>query len=161
MNIMNGDLRVRKALEQDVPHIYRLIVSGKPEGESSESVPEQTPPGCYEAFRIIDSDKHQLLAVAELSGVIIGTMQITFIHRLAGQGRADCLIESVRVDSEYRNRGYGAHMMRWAIDMAKSSGCRKIELTSDLRRHDAHRFYESLGFKFSHRGAKLPLQNLE
>ncbi len=37
---------------------------------------------CYDAFRIIDSDKHQMLVVAELPGVIIGTMQITFIHRL-------------------------------------------------------------------------------
>jgi GNAT superfamily N-acetyltransferase len=152
---MNGNLRIRKASEQDIPHIYRLIVSGKPEGESTDSVPGQLPPKCYDAFRIIDSDKHQLLVVAELSGDIIGTMQMTFIHRLTGQGRADCVIESVRIDADYRNSGYGTQLMKWAIETAKNASCRKIELTSDLRRHDAHRFYEGLGFTFSHRGAKL------
>jgi len=154
-NFMNDNLRIRIASEQDIPDIYRLIISGRPEGDLGDIETDHVPPGCYDAFRIIDSDNHQMLIVAELDGIIIGTMQLTYIHRLTGQGRADCVIESVRIDARYRNRGYGAKLMRWAIDTARSSSCRKIELTSDLRRHDAHRFYENLGFTFSHRGAKL------
>ena len=152
---MTENLLIREASEQDIPEIYRLIVSGRPEGEPSEPEPERTPPGCYEAFRIIDTDEHQMLMVAELFGTVIGTMQITFIHYLTGQGRPDCQIESVRVDAEHRNRGYGAQMIAWVLETARSASCRKIQLTSDLRRHDAHRFYERLGFKFSHRGAKM------
>lgn len=152
---MNDGLSIRRATEQDIPHIYRLIVSGKPDGDTGDVGPEETPPGCYEAFRIISTDSHQMLLVAELSGTVVGTMQLTFIHHLTGQGHADCQVESVRVDGQYRNRGIGTQMMRWVFDTAKSTSCRKVELTSDLRRHDAHRFYERLGFKFSHRGAKL------
>jgi hypothetical protein len=32
-----------------------------------------------------------------------------------------------------------------------------VQLTADKQRPDAHRFYESLGFKASHEGMKLHL----
>src|SRR5215212_3990609 len=37
------------------------------------------------------------------------------------------------------------------------SGGRMVQLTTDKRRADAHRFYESLGFVASHEGMKLRL----
>jgi len=50
-------------------------------------------------------------------------------------------------------------MMRWAIDRARERGCGVAQLTSDRRRTDAHRFYESLGFTASHVGMKLKLRS--
>lgn len=46
---------------------------------------------------------------------------------------------------------------RDAIEAARQDGCGLVQLTSDKRRADAIRFYESLGFEASHEGLKLPL----
>jgi hypothetical protein len=48
-------------------------------------------------------------------------------------------------------------MITWAIDQAKQRGCGLVQLTSDKRRSDAIRFYESLGFQPTHEGLKLQL----
>jgi GNAT superfamily N-acetyltransferase len=76
---------------------------------------------------------------------------------LSGAGRYDCQIEDVHVDRFWRNRGIGSLMMRWAIEFASARDCRRVQLTTDKRRKDAHRFYERLGFILSHEGAKLML----
>jgi GNAT superfamily N-acetyltransferase len=46
-------------------------------------------------------------------------------------------------------------MVQWAIAAAREQGCGLVQLTSDKRRHDAIRFYQSLGFTASHEGLKL------
>ena len=48
-------------------------------------------------------------------------------------------------------------MMNWAIERARERGCRIVQLTSDLKRDQAHRFYSQLGFVHSHAGYKLHL----
>jgi GNAT superfamily N-acetyltransferase len=47
--------------------------------------------------------------------------------------------------------------MRHAIERARRLGCYRVQLTSNVVRSDAHRFYERLGFTPSHLGFKLPL----
>ena len=47
--------------------------------------------------------------------------------------------------------------MREAIARARAAGCGLVQLTSDVSRLDARRFYERLGFKATHIGMKLPL----
>jgi GNAT superfamily N-acetyltransferase len=41
-------------------------------------------------------------------------------------------------------------MMEWAIAQCRARGCRMVQLTTDKRRHDAHRFYARPGFVASH-----------
>ena len=53
--------------------------------------------------------------------------------------------------------GIGRRMFAWAIERARIRGCRLVQLTTDKRRPDAIRFYESLGFVASHEGMKLVL----
>jgi GNAT superfamily N-acetyltransferase len=49
-------------------------------------------------------------------------------------------------------------MMGWVIEEARRRGCALVQLTTDKRRTDAHRFYERLGFAASHEGMKLLLR---
>jgi GNAT superfamily N-acetyltransferase len=49
-------------------------------------------------------------------------------------------------------------MMRHAIAEARERGAKKVRLTSNAVRNDAHRFYERLGFARSHFGFHLPLK---
>ena len=53
--------------------------------------------------------------------------------------------------------GIGAAMMAWAIERARERGCVLVQLTTDKRRDDAHRFYRRLGFVATHEGMKLTL----
>ena len=40
-----------------------------------------------------------------------------------------------------RSRGYGATMLRWLMDLARSEGCTTFSLDSGTQRRDAHAFY--------------------
>jgi GNAT superfamily N-acetyltransferase len=42
--------------------------------------------------------------------------------------------------------------VRHCLEIARDAGCTRLSLTTDARRVDAHRFYERLDFKHSHRG---------
>jgi GNAT superfamily N-acetyltransferase len=95
--------------------------------------------------------------VAERDGVVIGTLQLTFIRGLSKVGAWIMLIEAVRVAGELRGRGIGRQMIAAAVDIARAHGCRSVELGTHQSRVDAQRFYEQLGFVKSHFGMKLAL----
>ena len=53
----------------------------------------------------------------------------------------------------------GSALLGWAIEESRERGAALIQLTTDLRREDARRFYERLGFEGSHLGMKRALTN--
>jgi GNAT superfamily N-acetyltransferase len=48
--------------------------------------------------------------------------------------------------------------MEHAIAKAWEKGCRLVQLTINKQRTEARRFYEKLGFAFTHEGAKMMLE---
>ena len=60
---------------------------------------------------------------------------------------------------EGRGQGLGRQMIDWAVGQARARGCALVQLTSDQRRPEAHRFYEQAGFVPSHLGFKLRLDD--
>ena len=110
------------------------------------------------AFDGIDRDNNQLLAVAELGGETVGCLQLTFIPGLSRNGMERCQIEGVRIARHMRGKSLGKQMLRWAIATCRDRGCGLVQLLMDKKRLDAHRFYESLGFKANHQGFRLYLQ---
>nr|WP_229789969.1 GNAT family N-acetyltransferase [Pilimelia terevasa] len=131
------------------------MLADDPLGAARESPDDLTPYAA--AYAVIDADPHQLLAVAERDGRVVGTLQLTFLPGLARRGTTRAQIEAVRVASGERGSGLGATLMEWAVEQARDRGCGLVQLTSDSSRTDAHRFYERLGFKASHVGFKLDL----
>jgi GNAT superfamily N-acetyltransferase len=149
------DLTLRRAAAGDVPAIVALLADD-PIGASRETPDDREP---YAAsFRAIDADPNQMLVVVERSDRVVATMQLTFIPGLSRRGTWRAQIEGVRVASTERGAGYGEQLMRWAIEQARQRGCALVQLTSDARRAEAHRFYERLGFVASHTGFKLALE---
>ncbi|MFT7461819.1 MAG: GNAT superfamily N-acetyltransferase, partial [Pseudohongiellaceae bacterium] len=110
-----------------------------------------------DAFDQIARDPNNELVVVTSEDQLVGMLQLTFIPYLTHTGSWRCLIEGVRIHSRLRGQGMGARFFEWAIERARSRGCRLVQLTSDKQRPDAIRFYESLGFVASHEGFKLPL----
>jgi GNAT superfamily N-acetyltransferase len=105
----------------------------------------------------IAADPRSRLIVADVDGQVAGTFQLTVLPGLSRHGMRRAQIEGVRVAAPWRGQGLGRAMLGWAIEAARQDGCGLVQLTSDKRRADAIRFYESLGFEASHEGLKLPL----
>ncbi|WP_448808775.1 GNAT family N-acetyltransferase [Agromyces bauzanensis] len=146
---------VRRARRADLGALIALIAADALRANDDSVAPEHL--GAYErAFEAIDADPAQTLVAVEASdGAVVGTMQLTLIPGLARGGAARLQVEAVRVAESARGLGLGTAMMRWAIERARESGAALVQLTSDARRADAHRFYERLGFEASHVGYKL------
>jgi GNAT superfamily N-acetyltransferase len=106
------------------------------------------------AFAEIDADPNQLLLVATLDDQVVATAHVTWIRTLSADGGLYCQVESVRTASGARGRGIGARLMVTIEKEARRRGTTRIQLTSDRRRDDAHRFYERLGYEASHVGMK-------
>ena len=149
-------LSFRDAIPDDLGFIVRLIVDDNviPTNDRPD---EPGHPRYLAAFEAIAADPNQRLVVAEFEGQRIGTQQLTFIPGINRLGELRCLIEAVHVAPTHRNLGLGGEMIGWAIEQARARGCGIVQLTSNKKRLDAHRFYERLGFKNSHEGFKLAL----
>lgn len=146
----------RQATEADLPAIVTLLADD-PLGAGREN-PAMPPDRRYvAAFAAIAADPNQLLAVAEADGAVVGTLQLTFLPGLSRLGMWRGQIEAVRIAESARNAGAGQAMFEWAIEACRARGCGLVQLTTDISRPDAHRFYERLGFKASHAGYKLAL----
>ena len=149
-------LTFRRAVLSDVPAIVEMLADDFL-GSSREAY-ETAGFGRYEAaFKEIDADPQQYLCVVEEGGEIVGTMQLSILAGLIQNGARRGQIEAVRVASDRRGRGIGEAMIRWAIEECRARGCSIVQLTTDRRRTDAHRFYDRLGFAPSHLGYKLAL----
>jgi GNAT superfamily N-acetyltransferase len=146
------DVIFRTAAESDLPAIVGLLADDAI-GAGREGEPE----AYRTAFATIAADPRNHLVVADAGGAVVGTLQLTYIPGLSRMGAERAQIEAVRVAGTYRRRGLGREMIMWAIGQARSRGCRVVQLTSDKRRSDAIRFYESLGFEPTHEGLKLLL----
>lgn len=150
-------MQLREATRQDVPSIVALLGQDQL-GHHRETPGEPLPDGYWKAFDAIDDDPNNLLVVAEDQGVVVGTLQLTFLPYLTFRGGWRGQIEAVRIAAERRGEGVGRQMMEWAIDQARRRGCHLVQLTTNRTRKDARRFYESLGFESSHDGMKLYLE---
>jgi GNAT superfamily N-acetyltransferase len=145
---------VRRATRADVGAIVELIAADQigATRDGGDLAPYER------AFDAIDADGAQLLVVVtDATDAVVGTLQLTFIPGLARRGGLRAQIEAVRVRSDLRGRGLGHALCAWAIDEARRRGCALVQLTSDKRRDEAHRFYGRLGFDATHEGFKLRL----
>jgi GNAT superfamily N-acetyltransferase len=146
----------RRARAGNLPAIVALLADdGLGAAREDASLPPA--PSYRDAFAAIDADPNQLLAVAEEAGVVVGTLQLSFIPGLSHKGAWRGQIEGVRVASSRRGTGLGQRMLEWAVETCRARGCRMVQLTTDKSRTDAHRFYARLGFVASHEGFKLKL----
>ena len=150
-------LTFRLAARSDVPAILELLADDEVSRARDGAISEAGDAAHWAAFDAIDADPRNELIVVEEDGVPVGTFQLTFTPSLSRGGSERMTIEAVRVRSDRRGGGVGRQMMAWALDRGRERGCRLAQLTTDMRRADAHRFYESLGFVASHEGMKLAL----
>ena len=145
---------IRRARHEDIGAIVRMLADDQL-GATRDDPHDLEP--YLRAFEQIDADPNQLLVVVTADNEPAGTLQLTIIPGLARRGALRGQVEAVRIHADHRGSGLGADLMHWAIDESRRRGCALVQLTSDVSRTDAHRFYERLGFVPSHTGFKLKL----
>jgi len=151
-------INIREAAKDDLVTIVSMLADD-PLGQSRESTLEPLDQKYLDAFDAIDGDANQVLAVVEIDNVIAGCLQLSYIPGLSRSGMWRAQVESVRIGKDFRDKGLGRLMIEWAIIEAEKRGCGLVQLTSDIQRPQAIRFYEKLGFVNSHAGMKLGLDS--
>ena len=107
-----------------------------------------------EALDAILADPSSTVLVAELDGSVSGMCQLRVLRHLQQRGGRCAEIESMHVAEGHRNAGVGALLLDAAVARAAEAGCYRVQLTSNVARPDAHRFYLRHGFDASHVGFK-------
>jgi GNAT superfamily N-acetyltransferase len=135
----------RLARADDLPALVALVTDG--EGVVDDRY--------RAAFEAVERDPRNEFLVAEDASEVVACLQLTYIPGLGGHGRERAHLEAVRVRADRRGQGIGGELMRRAIERARERKCTLVQLMSNRRRTEAHRFYDSLGFAESHAGFKL------
>jgi GNAT superfamily N-acetyltransferase len=148
---------IRRAVEKDLPALT-LLLSDDPISATRGDRADECDNAAYRCAltEVIADPSNEVLLVVDEVGGPVAMMQLTRIPGLSRRGATRLLVEAVRVRSGQRSSGIGSAMMRWVTGTAApATGASLVQLTSDEARKDAHRFYERLGFRGSHRGFKF------
>jgi GNAT superfamily N-acetyltransferase len=137
-----SEILFREALEDDLPAILRLYASAWINDEEEFTLEEARQQ--LQVFRRYPSYR---VFVATIDGAVVGTYELLIMDNLAKRGRKSGVVEDVAVGPDLRGRGIGRAMMDHARQLCLEAGCYKFVLSSNLKREEAHRFYDALGFE--------------
>jgi GNAT superfamily N-acetyltransferase len=133
---------IREAGEADLPLILPLYGQLGMDDGSVLTLDE-----ARAVFRRLQSYPDYKLFIAAAAGEILGVFAMAVLDNLGHLGAPSALVEDVVVRKDWRQRGIGTEMMRFALSRAREKGCYKLALSSNKNREEAHRFYENLGFQ--------------
>jgi GNAT superfamily N-acetyltransferase len=154
---MNNELHFRLATIQDLAQIVHML-SDDMLGATREKYESILSDNYLTAFKKIVADTNQELTVVEMDRELVATFQLSFIQYLTHQGSLRAQVEAVRTSSSHRGQGIGKKVFEYIINRAKEKGCALLQLTTDKKRPEAIKFYETIGFTSTHEGMKLALK---
>jgi GNAT superfamily N-acetyltransferase len=132
---------IRLARFADLTSVQRLYKELRPHD------PELSPDEAARLWGEVLDQPQVRLIVAEHDGRLASTCMLAFVPNFANGGRAIGFIEHVVTLAEFRGRGLARAVLQHALDLAWSQDCCKVVLLSGAQRAEAHRLYESLGFR--------------
>ena len=88
------------------------------------------------------------VVVAELDRDVVGLIAVTTRRQFQRAGNL-VTIDTLVVDERHRSRGIGEQLVGVAVEAAARSSAQVVEAVSHLRRVEARRFYERLGFEIT------------
>ncbi|MEA5427193.1 GNAT family N-acetyltransferase [Arcicella lustrica] len=135
------NIQIRQAIKEDLPQILNLYAEVLDKGEVLSLEQAET------LFSKMATYPNYKVYVAETESTIIGTFALLIMDNLAHLGTPSAVVEDVVVADNYQGKGIGKTMMIFAMEKSKETGCYKLVLSSNLKRTEAHAFYESLAFE--------------
>jgi N-acetylglutamate synthase-like GNAT family acetyltransferase len=101
----------------------------------------------------IRRDPHNFLWVLESEEGVVGSAFVTLCLDPMHNRQPYAVLDNFIVDERCRTKGYGAQLMRFAVDFCCRADCSKIMLQSHSSRSQAHAFFEAQGFSAAHKKA--------
>lgn len=135
------DVSIRPATEQDLPALLTLYQAAGIDGERAFTMEE-----AVAHFAVLQRYPYFRVFVAVEGAAVVGTYELVILDNMAKRGRRSGVVEDVAVHPDHQGHGIGRTMMHHALEQCRLAGCYKMTLSSNLKREDAHRFYDSLGF---------------
>lgn len=141
---------IENAKQADLPAMIAILREGQVVPKDSWS--EASAPAYHAAFDEMAADPRYELLVAREGGTVLGMLQVNYSRALPDGGALKAILESVFVAASARGKGIGRLMVAEAERRAIARGARRVQLTSNKVRLDAHRFYRTLGYTQGHEG---------
>jgi ribosomal protein S18 acetylase RimI-like enzyme len=137
-------MRIRPAIESDSAAVAALWTEGYTDRGEGEG---RTAP--YEEREFFDTAARGQLFVAELAGEVVGVVALlssgTPGRAIAADGEAE--LTRLAVGSHSRRQGVGRALAEHCAEQARLLGATAIALWSRSYQGEAHRLYESLGYR--------------
>ena len=133
---------IHEALEADLPAILSLY--GQPDFDNGVVADLEE---AQEFLAMIGRYPDYRIYVAEIESVVIGVYSLLIMDKLAHKRTPSAILEDIVVATARQRLGVGKALVAHAMDTARNKGCYKLVLSSNMRRTDAHRFYDKLGFQ--------------
>lgn len=105
---------------------------------------DMTEEEAVERLKNILDDKTQILLVAEVDGKVLGYNSVSANYELLSGVQAR--INGLVVDESTRGLGLGRKLMEKAEEWAEEKGSKSMKLASNMKRVEAHKFYEKIGY---------------
>ncbi len=140
---MVNEIEITEARLEDLPALltlYRHLNTSDPIIEIDEKIAAQW------RSMLADTNMHIVFARTRSDGRPVSTCILSVIPNLTRGGRSYALIENVVTLPEFRKRGIGTLVLRYAQDIAWSANCYKVQLMTSRKEPEVLNFYVSAGF---------------
>lgn len=127
---------IRQAAIEDGPVIKVLL--------EQLGYPDMTPEQVTDNIKHYSQEGYQLLVI-QVSNVLAGFISVHCFEQFHSPGKMG-RISAFCIEEQFRSQGIGKQLLQAAEQYFITSGCTKLEVTSNARRHDAHEFYLRQGY---------------
>jgi len=120
----------------ELAELYRELAGRKTDGRKMKR-----------SFQWMESNPDYVVLGAKSDGKLRGSLMGVVCHDLLGECRPFMVIENVIVSRGCRRQDIGTGLMQAMEKIARRQKCYYIMFVSKSRREEAHRFYETLGYR--------------
>lgn len=95
----------------------------------------------------IIADPKVFFFVAEMNRDLLASCHLVIVPNLTRGCRPYGVIENVVTHPDYRGKGIGKGILKYALNVAWAIGCYKVMLMTGSKKEWVHKFYEDAGFQ--------------
>ena len=147
-------MEIRKLIEDDLVSLAVLYQQFWGEVSSLEKM--------RTTFQRLKRNPNYILLVADQQNNLVGSVMGIICEELYGDCKPFMVVEDVIVDKRQRRLGIASSLMKELERCASENNCNYIIFVTESERTEAHRFYESIGYKSdAYKGFKKRLKTAQ
>ena len=95
---------------------------------------------------ILENENIGNILIVSINEEIVAMVNILYTISTS-LGTKVALLEDMIVSKNFQNQNIGSELLKYAIEVAKNKGCKRITLLTDNDNSNAHKFYKKSGFQ--------------